>query len=187
MDTCREFCNNTAAGDLRCLTAVHETVSANHASRKAKCEKIAPWAAACFTSCIAFRIRIRPSRRGDGGGVAVTSKKEAAAEEARVRALGFELWSKVRKLEDSWASDLPYARRAFPPASWDTRIGSSSSTQHENKKCRLREISGVPLLASRPHELPLPLPLCQDRLVGFSLSPKQNQWVALEERALLPC
>lgn len=33
---------------------------------------------------------------GRGGDAAVPSKKEAAAEEARTKAIGFELWSKVR-------------------------------------------------------------------------------------------
>lgn len=62
------------------------------------------------------RARIRPSGRGGaegrGGRAAVPSRKEAAAEEARVRALGFELWSKVCAGEDAWILDPPHKGRS---------------------------------------------------------------------------
>jgi len=84
--------------------------------------------------CVAHPTRTRPSRRGDGGNVAVPSKKEAAAEEARVRALGFELWSKVRKLEDAWMHDPLYVRGAFLLASWDTCVESLSPSACEFRR-----------------------------------------------------
>ncbi len=161
-----------AAGDLRCfkpdygkwpllVTAASATVRLGKPSAKKDRPVSCPRGSCCVLHSE------HESRRGDTGGVAVPRKKEkeAAAEEARVRALGFKLWSMVRKLEHSWTSDPPYAKWALSLALWDTCIGSSSSTQLETKDsicvgvqaCFRSSRSVVSSLLELP--LPLPLPL----------------------------
>lgn len=83
--------------------------------RTERVQRPAPSCAWCTTPSFAYEhVTRNPGREGNA---VVPSRKEAAAEAARIRAVGFELWSKARASRwgiQTWGLAVRFRARLFP-------------------------------------------------------------------------